>query len=103
MVSGATGLRTFLQITVPLLRRSAAAAAAVICILLFQEFGVSLLVRSASVQVVGGVLYDQYLAGSYPNVAVIALMMVLVSVVGVSSLLLVGGGDALKKFGPSGT
>ncbi|HSW15945.1 MAG TPA: iron ABC transporter permease [Ramlibacter sp.] len=99
VVSGASNVRTFLQVTLPLLRRSAAAAAAVICILLFQEFGVSLLVRSASVQVVGGVLYDQYLAGSYPNVAVIALLMVLVAVAGVSSLLLVGGGDALKKLG----
>jgi len=99
VVSGASGFRTFVQVTVPLLRRSAAAAAAVICILLFQEFGVSLLVRSASVQVVGGVLYDQYLAGSYPNVAVIALLMVLIAVAGVSSLLVVGGGDALKKMG----
>ncbi len=98
VVSGASAMRTFLLVTIPLLRQSAAAAAAVICILLFQEFGVSLLVRSASVQVVGGVLYDQYLAGSYPNVAVIAVLMVVVAVVGVSSLLVLGGGDALKKL-----
>ena len=70
-----------------------------ICILLFQEFGVSLLVRTASVQVIGGVLYDQYLAGSYPNVAVIAVLMVGVAVAGVASMLIFGGGDAFRKVG----
>ncbi len=98
-VSGAGPIRTFLHVTVPLMRRSASAAAAVICILLFQEFGVSLLVRTASVQVIGGVLYDQYLAGSYPNVAVIAVLMVGVAVAGVASMLIFGGGDAFRKVG----
>ena len=99
IVSGAGPLRTFFTVTIPLMRQSACAAAAVICILLFQEFGVSLLVRSASTQVVGGVLYDQYLAGSYPNVAVIAIMMVFVAVIGVASMMALGGGDAVRKLG----
>lgn len=100
-ISGAGPIRTFFLVTVPLMRQSASAAAAIICILLFQEFGVSLLVRSASVQVVGGVLFDQYLAGSYPNVAVIALMMVAVAVTGVVIMILCGGGGALRKTGGS--
>lgn len=98
-ICGAGPVRTFVRITLPLMRRSAGVAAVMVFILLFQEFAVSLLVRSASVQVVGGVLYDQYVAGSYPGVAVVALLMVAMTAIGVTIMTAAGGAEALKGTG----
>jgi iron(III) transport system permease protein len=99
MVSGAGPLRTFIRITIPLMRKAASATAAIVFILLLQEFAISLLVRSANTQVIGSVLYDQYMGGSYPNVAVLALVMVAVTALGVTMMLASGGVDALRKAG----
>jgi iron(III) transport system permease protein len=96
-ISGAGPIRTFASITVPLMQRGVAAAAAIVFILLFQEFGVSLMVRSPSVQVMGGVLYDQYSGGIYPRVAVLAILMVAITAVGVGVMLTIGGADALMS------
>jgi iron(III) transport system permease protein len=101
-ICGAAPLRTFVRVTLPLMRRSATVAAVMVFILLFQEFAVSLLVRSASVQVVGSVLYDQYVGGSYPGVAVLALMMVAMTALGVIVMTAAGGADALKRAAGSG-
>jgi iron(III) transport system permease protein len=98
-VSGAGPLRLLWSVTIPLMRRGASAAGAVIAVLLFQEFGVSLMVRSANVQVVGSVLYDQYEGGLYPFVAVLALAMVAITAAGVAVVMLVGGADALSRSG----
>ena len=97
-VSGAGPVRTFLFVTIPLVRQAACAAATIIFILLLQEFAISLLVRSANTQVVGSVLYDQYSGGSYPNVAVLALLMVGLTAAGVAVMLAVGGSSVLDKF-----
>lgn len=96
-ICGAGPVRTFLRVTLPLMRRSGTVAAVMVFILLFQEFAVSLLVRSASVQVVGSVLYDQYAGGSYPDVAVLALLMVAMTALGVAIMTAVGGSDALRR------
>lgn len=98
-VSGANPLRVFLTVTIPLMRRGVASAAAIIFVLLFQEFGVALTVRTSSIQVVGTVLYDVYTAGTYPSVAVLALTMVSITAIGVGFALSVGGGDALARTG----
>jgi iron(III) transport system permease protein len=98
-VSGAGPVRSFYTVTIPLMRRGASAAAAIIAVLLFQEFGVSLMVRSANVQVIGTVLYDQYNGGAYPAVAVLALIMVFITAIGVGVVLFVGGSDALSRSG----
>jgi len=98
-ISGAGPMRTFVRVTIPLMRGSAIVAAAMIFILLFQEFAVSLLVRSATVQVVGSVLYDQYVGGSYPGVAVLALIMVVITAVGVGVMLAAGGTDIMRRVG----
>jgi iron(III) transport system permease protein len=100
-ISGAGVVRTFVKVTTPLMRRSATVASAMIFILLFQEFAVSLLVRSASVQVVGSVLYDQYVGGSYPDVAVLAIVMVAMTAVGVGVMLSAGGTEAMRRVGES--
>lgn len=97
-ISGAGRFRVFLTITAPLMRSSAVSAAVIIFVLLFQEFAVSLVVRSATTQVIGGVLYDQYTAGSYPAVAVLSLIMVATTSVGVGLLVVLGGSKSLSKF-----
>ena len=96
-VSGAGAMRTFVFVTIPLVRQTASAAATIIFILLFQEFAISLLVRSASTQVLGSVLYDQYGGGSYPNVAVLAVLMVGMTAAGVVMMLAAGGSNILEK------
>lgn len=98
-ICGAGPARTFVRVSLPLMRRSASVAGVMVFILLFQEFAVSLLVRSATTQVVGGVLYDQYVAGSYPAVAVVALLLVAMTAVGVIIITAVGGSEAIKGSG----
>lgn len=96
-VCGASPLRVFRTITLPLLRRGTSAAAAIMFVLLFQEFGVSLMVRSPGTQVIGSVLYDQYASGIYPTVSVLALVMVAISTLGVLIVLVGGGADNLTR------
>lgn len=67
-------------------------------VLLIHEFGVSLLIRSAEVNVMSVVLFEQYDAGGYPQVAVIAIAMTLITAIGVFVALLFGGSRALEKF-----
>ncbi len=101
-VSGAGLLRTFARVTLPMMRKGAASAAALMFLLLFQEFSVSVLVRAPAVQVAGTVLYDQYNFGAYPEVAVVALVMVCFAVVGLALLFIVGGRDAVNGMGGGG-
>jgi iron(III) transport system permease protein len=98
-ICGAGPVRTFIAVTAPLMRRSVTVSGAMIFILLFQEFAVSLLVRSASVQVVGSVLYDQYVGGSYPDVAVLAIVMVAMTALGVGIMLAAGGAETMRRVG----
>ncbi len=67
-------------------------------VLLTHEFAASLLVRSPTTQVMGTVLFDYYVNGSYPLVAAIALVMTVVTAVGVAVAIILGGSDALDKL-----
>lgn len=96
--SGASALRTNLQIVLPLMRSTLAGAGALIFILLSHEFAASLLVRSPTTQVMGTVLYDYWYNGGYPMVATIALIMSAVTVAGVGLALAIGGSDILDKL-----
>ncbi|WP_326686207.1 ABC transporter permease subunit [Streptomyces sp. NBC_01795] len=97
-VSGAGPFRTFGQIVLPLTRAGMASSAAIMFVLLIHEFGVSLLIRSAEANVMSVVLFEQYDAGGYPQVAVIALAMTVITAVGVSVALMLGGSRALEKL-----
>ncbi|MEV6639594.1 ABC transporter permease subunit [Amycolatopsis sp. NPDC051371] len=97
-VSGAGALRTFLRIVLPLGRAGMASSAAIMFVLLIHEFGVSLLIRSAKVNVMSVVLFEQYDAGGYPQVAVIAIAMTVITAIGVFVALLFGGSRALERF-----
>jgi len=97
-VSGAHPIRTFFQVILPLSRAGIVSSAAVMFVLLTHEFGVSLLLRAPNVSVMSVVLYDQYNGGSYPRVAVIALIMTVMTAIGVALAMFFGGKKALEKL-----
>ena len=97
-VCGAGLIRTQLRITVPLMRGTFAGAAALMFVLLTHEFAASLLVRGSQTQVMGTILYDYYENGTYPLVACISLVMVLVTAAGVGIAIMLGGSDAFKRL-----
>ncbi len=97
-VSGAGAIRTHLSILIPLLRPTFGGAAALIFVLLTHEFAASLLVRSPTTNVMGTVLYDYYENGGYPTVAVISLIMVGVTTVGVLLAVLLSGSEVFRKL-----
>ena len=97
-VSGAGPLRTFIRVILPLGRAGMASSAAIMFVLLIHEFGVSLLIRSAEVNVMSVALFEQYDAGGYPQVAVIAIAMTAITAIGVFMALLFGGSRALEKL-----
>jgi iron(III) transport system permease protein len=97
-VSGAGPVRTNLSILAPLMRPTFGAAAALMFVLLANEFTASLLVRSPTVQVMGTVLFDTYDNGLYPVVACVALIMILVTALGVLLAVLLSGSDAFRRL-----
>jgi iron(III) transport system permease protein len=96
--SGASALRTNVNIVLPLLRSTIGGAAALMFVLLTHEFAASLLVRAPTTQVMGTVLFDFYTNGSYPLVAAIALIMTVVTAIGVTIAIVLGGSDALDRL-----
>jgi iron(III) transport system permease protein len=96
--SGANAFWTDIRITLPLMRSTIGGAAALMFILLTHEFTASMLVRSPTNQVMGTVLFDYWTNGSYPLVAAIALVMTLVTVVGMLAAVLIGGREVFNKM-----
>jgi iron(III) transport system permease protein len=97
-VAGAGPFRTFFQIVLPLARGGMAASAAIMFVLLIHEFGVSLLLRSPDSTVMSVLLYDQFSTGSYPQVAVTAIVMTALTSAGVIAALLFGGTRAMERL-----
>jgi iron(III) transport system permease protein len=96
--SGAGPVRAKLQILVPLMRSTFGAAAALMLILLTHEFAASLLVRSVHTQVMGTQLADMWANGTYPVVAAFALVMCLVTTIGVMLATVLGGRGAFDRL-----
>lgn len=96
--SGANAFWTDVRITLPLMRSSIGGAAALMFILLTHEFTASMLVRSPTKQVMGTILFDYWNNGSYPLVAAIALVMTIVTAVGMLAAVLVGGREVFNKM-----
>jgi iron(III) transport system permease protein len=96
--SGANAFWTDVRITLPLMRSTIGGAAALMFILLTHEFTASMLVRSPTKQVMGTILFDYWNNGSYPLVAAIALVMTIVTAVGMLAAVLVGGRDVFNKM-----
>lgn len=97
-VAGGGPYRTFLQIVLPLARGGMAASAAIMFVLLIHEFGVSLLLRSPDSTVLSVLLYDQFSTGSYPEVAVTAIVMTALTSAGVIAALAFGGTRAMERL-----
>ncbi|WP_236700521.1 ABC transporter permease subunit [Allosalinactinospora lopnorensis] len=96
--SGAGFLTTNLRVVLPLLRPTIFGAVALMFILLTHEFAASLLVRAATTQVMGTVLFDLWTNGSYPMVAAIAMVMTCVTALGVVVAMLLGGRNVLNQL-----
>jgi iron(III) transport system permease protein len=97
-VCGAGLVRTQLSIMAPLMRGTFGGAAALMFVLLTHEFAASLLVRGSQTQVMGTILYDYYENGTYPLVACISIVMVLVTAAGVAVAVMLGGSEAFKRL-----
>ncbi|MFO1191956.1 MAG: ABC transporter permease subunit [Rhodoferax sp.] len=97
--SGAGPVRSLFRVLLPMCRKGIAATAALTFVLLFHEFSASLMVRSARTQVIGSVMYDVWAGGVYSQVAVLALIMVVVTVVGVCIAAMLGGADPTQTKG----
>lgn len=96
--SGAGPFATNVRVILPLLRPAILSAVALMFILLTHEFAASLLVRAATTQVMGTVLFDLWSNGSYPLVAAMALLMTVVTSIGVVLAMLVGGRNVLDNL-----
>ena len=97
--SGAGPIRSLFQVLLPMCRKGIAATAALTFVLLVHEFSASLMVRSARTQVIGSVMYDVWAGGIYSQVAVLALIMVVVTVIGVCIAGWLGGTDPTQQKG----
>lgn len=97
-VSGAGPMATILRITLPMLRPAILSSVALMFILLTHEFAASLMVRSATTNVMGTLLYDHWTNGSYTLVAAMAILMTAVTGAGVAVAMLVGGKNVLEKL-----
>jgi iron(III) transport system permease protein len=97
-VAGATRRRVYLDITVPLIRQSALSAAVMAFILTSREFAASVLLSTPQTQTMAPLLYNLYVTGTYPPVAALAMVMVVISGIGVLLILVLGGRDALERM-----
>ncbi len=98
-VSGAGMLRTHWTIILPLTRGALSGAAGLIFVLLTHEFAASLLVRSSRVQVMGTIVYERWTSTSYSSVAAAALVMCVVTTVGLVIAVKLGGrGETLDRL-----
>jgi iron(III) transport system permease protein len=90
-VCGANLIQGLLSVVFPMLRRSFASAGLLMFVLMSREFSASALLRTPNNQVMSTRLFDSYEHGTYTDTAAIALVLVLVSVIGVSLITLLGG------------
>jgi iron(III) transport system permease protein len=97
-VSGSGVIGANVKVVLPLLRSALGGAAALMFVLLTHEFAASVLVRSSTTQVMGTVLFDYWTNGSYPLVAAIALIMSVVTAIGVIIAVIIGGSKALSSL-----
>lgn len=97
--NGSGPVRTFFQIILPLARSGVAAAGAVIFVLLIHEFGVAVMLRSTDTNVMSVVLFELFNTGGlYPEVAAMALVMTVITMIGVIVALSVGGVKTFAKM-----
>jgi iron(III) transport system permease protein len=97
-ISGASQFRTVLSVALPLTRRGITASLAIGFILLSHDFAVAVMLRSPGNQVMGTLLYELGETGVFPEVAVMALVMTIVTAAILALTLWVGGRKALENL-----
>lgn len=97
-VSGAGTLRSFVQIVLPLIRTGVATSAAIALVLAFHEFAAVAMVRASNTQVLSTLLYDYLIGGSFSQAGVVAVVMGVVTLVGVAVAVAAGGSRALENL-----
>jgi len=98
-VSGSTLPGAIWRVLVPLLRRHLASAAMLMFILLSHEFAASSLLFGPNTQVLSTLLYGQWDTGTYPGVAAIALIMVVIAVAGIALIALFDTDRGWRRVG----
>lgn len=96
--SGAGVIRAHLTVLVPMMRGALAGASVLMFVILTHEFAASVFVRSTRTQVLGTLLFQQWVFGSYPMVAVLSLFMAAVTAVGLVLAVAVGGRNTLDRL-----
>nr|BFE55612.1 iron ABC transporter permease [Dactylosporangium thailandense] len=96
-VGGAGPLATAWRVGMPLTRTGISVAASLVVIMVVHEFAVSLMVTSPGRRVMGALLYDATNFGTAPQIAVVALLMVVVSSIGIVAAVLIGGTKSLER------
>jgi iron(III) transport system permease protein len=94
-VSGAGAVRTHMTIVVPMIRGALSGAAALMFVLLSHEFAASLLVKSTRTNLMGTALYDFWVSSSYTVTAAMAVVMCVVTTIGVAIAVRLGGGTRM--------
>jgi iron(III) transport system permease protein len=84
-VAGAGPIRTFVSVILPLIRPALASAAALLVAILFQELGASIMVAAPQLQVLGTILFQLWITGIYPQIAVLALISVAVTLLAMAA------------------
>jgi iron(III) transport system permease protein len=97
-VCGAGQLRTLWSIALPLTKRGIAAALAIMVVLLSHDFAVSVMLRSPGNHVMGTLIYEFWETGVFPQVAVMALVMTVVTGVLLAITIRIGGRAALENL-----
>jgi len=96
-VFGSNSAGVILRILVPLLRRNLVSAAMLMFVLSSHEFAASSLLVGPETAVASTVLYDEWDTGTFPGVAVIALFMVALAVIGLLVIALVDSASEFQK------
>lgn len=97
-VSGAGTVSRTWSILVPLLRPALGGGAALVLILTSHEFTASILVRARDTDTMGSALYQMWHRGLYAESAVMAVVMCIVTVIGIALATIAGGQGSLKAL-----
>lgn len=83
LVSGASGVRTLRKVTIPLVMPGVAASAALLFMLIFREFPIAVFLSTPTTNVLSVVLVGYNSEGAWPDVAVVAVFLSAVSLIGI--------------------
>ena len=82
LVSGASGARTLQKVTIPLVMPGLASSGALLFTLIFREFPIAAFLSTPSTNVLSVILVGYNTEGAWPDVAVVAIFLSVVSLVG---------------------